>query len=354
MIAPSRAPLVDKDPENGSTESTENTDMNEKQEWLPWNKQRRNKQSCLGREKGIQWAGYTGCHRGRFAARGCKGIGMIIFQNEAVTVFQSALQMTTSTVVETDSAIFVADPCWLPAEVEEIRRWVSQHRNGRPLFVLFTHSDFDHIVGYGAFREGKVVASKFFKDNPGKHHIIDQIRDWDNQQYIRRPYEPQFPRVDYVIDHNDQKETFADEIVSFRFARGHNPDGMFTLFHEQGLLLAGDFLSDFELPLVNHSLEEYQTSLARARDWITSLKVKMLVPGHGAPTMDVQEMLCRIETAGDYLRRLEKAVRAADPDGLKALGEEFVFPSKFTREGHAANVRVIRRELGLPDPESPE
>lgn len=80
---------------------------------------------------------------------------MFRWKRGPVTLFQSDLYMTNSLVMETDDCVLVTDPCWLPREVEEIRRYVDNILGARRLFLLFTHSDFDHIIGYGAFRKLK-------------------------------------------------------------------------------------------------------------------------------------------------------------------------------------------------------
>ena len=76
---------------------------------------------------------------------------MIQYKSENITVFQSALFETTSTVIETEDVILVVDPTWLPQEVENIRNYVNSIRNHRPIYLIFTHSDYDHIIGYKAF-----------------------------------------------------------------------------------------------------------------------------------------------------------------------------------------------------------
>ena len=61
---------------------------------------------------------------------------MIIFQNDSLTVFQSALFQTNSAIVEGDGFVLVVDPTWLPSEVEEIAAYVRNIRLSRPLYLL--------------------------------------------------------------------------------------------------------------------------------------------------------------------------------------------------------------------------
>ena len=65
---------------------------------------------------------------------------MIAIQKDGLTVFQSTLWKTTSSVLETDDLILVVDPTWLPNEIKEIQEHVAHIRNGKDLYLLFTHA----------------------------------------------------------------------------------------------------------------------------------------------------------------------------------------------------------------------
>lgn len=65
-----------------------------------------------------------------------------------ITIFESALYRTTSTVFHNDDLILIVDPNWLPGEVQAVRGHVDQIKKGYPLYLLFTHSDYDHIIAY--------------------------------------------------------------------------------------------------------------------------------------------------------------------------------------------------------------
>lgn len=93
---------------------------------------------------------------------------MIQFQNEAVTVFQSALFQTTSSVIQTKEMILIVDPNWLPNEIETIRNYVNSIQWEREIYLLFTHGDFDHIIGYQAFPGAKTIGSLGLQNHPKK------------------------------------------------------------------------------------------------------------------------------------------------------------------------------------------
>jgi hydroxyacylglutathione hydrolase len=140
---------------------------------------------------------------------------MIAYKTKNLTVFQSALYHTTSTIVETDDCVMVVDPNWLPQEVDAIRHYVEQIRKGRPLYLMFTHSDWDHIIGYSAFPNATVIASESFANCVEKEVIIQQINEFDDRYYISRDYEITFPYVDIVIKQDGQLVTVGGTQLTF-------------------------------------------------------------------------------------------------------------------------------------------
>ncbi|RQW20378.1 hypothetical protein EH196_09665 [Bacillus sp. C1-1] len=49
---------------------------------------------------------------------------MIQYKTGNLTVFQSALYKTNAAIVETNDAIIMTDPNWLPTEVDEIKDYL--------------------------------------------------------------------------------------------------------------------------------------------------------------------------------------------------------------------------------------
>lgn len=103
---------------------------------------------------------------------------MIQYKTEQMTVFESALFQTTSAVIETKDCVIVVDPTWLPHEINEIKQHVQGILNHRNLYVFFTHGDFDHIIGYGAFLElnATFIGSKFLEQHPDKEEKVQMIK----------------------------------------------------------------------------------------------------------------------------------------------------------------------------------
>ncbi|MPY16907.1 MBL fold metallo-hydrolase [Paenibacillus glucanolyticus] len=272
---------------------------------------------------------------------------MIQYSDEQVTVFQSALFQTTSTVIQLDESIIIIDPNWLPHEIDEIREHVNGVRGGRDCYLIFTHGDYDHIIGYKAFPDAKTIGSAGLRDHPDKERKLKLIRDFDASYYITRNYPIEFPVLDIVIEEDGQQLALGSTTLTFYKAPGHTADGLFTVIDSVGVCVfaAGDYLSDFELPFIYHSAWDYEGTIRQAARILKEHPVTLLIPGHGQHTTSQSEMDRRVEIARSYLERLRQAVVDGDDMALDQLQEEHGFLSEFTAECHKENVRIIQNEF---------
>ena len=268
---------------------------------------------------------------------------MIAFQQNQITVFQSALFQTTSAVVEGAGFVLVVDPTWLPQEVEEIAAHVRSVRAGRDLYLLFTHSDFDHILGCGAFPGAITIASRAFQDSPNKERSVQAVRAWDSEYYIRRPYAVSYPAVDIVAAGDGQELVLGETRLTFYAAPGHNPDGLWTVIEPHGILLAGDYLSDIEFPYIYQSSTAYEQTLSKLDGILERHSVGVLVPGHGQVTTDREEMRARQQQSFDYITALRAHITSGDQTAIDAMPASYLFPLGMT-SFHAENQTLMRQE----------
>jgi hydroxyacylglutathione hydrolase len=273
---------------------------------------------------------------------------MIQFQTETVTVFQSALYHTTSTVVQTDDAIVLADPTWLPQEVSEIRTFIEKVRKGRPLYLIFTHSDWDHILGYRAFPDATVIASGKFVEQPDKDIILNQIKDFDQKYYIVRDYEMEFPRVDIAVQADGQTLQIGTTRLVFYKAPGHTSDGIFTIVEPHGIWIAGDYLSDLEFPYIYNSSAAYEETMSKAKRILAEHTIHLLIPGHGNVTASAEEMTARMDHSLAYIHSMQEAIRQKDWDACERLIGNCPFPGGM-KDFHADNRKLMMKELGIKD-----
>lgn len=260
-------------------------------------------------------------------------------------IFTSALFQTTSTLIVSDKTILLVDPNWLPSEIKTIQAVTKRFLEGRQLYILFTHSDYDHIIGANAFPEAIVIASKAFAENPNKKKILEEINFFDESNYIVRDYPISYPLVEVVVDKDGQQLTIGDMTLVFYLAPGHNADGMFTIVEEAKTWIVGDYLSDIEFPYIYHSSSDYLETLQKVDTILDLHKIDELIPGHGNPTSSVKEIQKRKLENHRYILELKNAARTKNEFDLDALWNRYQF--RRGMEGfHQKNVELIAREVG--------
>ncbi|MEO1517098.1 MAG: MBL fold metallo-hydrolase [Bacteroidota bacterium] len=270
----------------------------------------------------------------------------VVLQNDQVTVFESALYRTTTTLVDLGEALLLVDPNWLPAELAKIRAFVDSQMQGRPLYLLFTHADYDHILGWKVFPEANVIASKAFQQLADKEARIADITKFDQEYYIQRSYPIAFPEVDFAIARDGQRLSIGGQELCFYHAPGHTAEGIFTVIDSLGLWIAGDYLSNVEFPFVYHSFAAYRGCMQKARRILEEHPIRLLVPGHGDVANSSAEILSRIDASEAYLTAVWEGVQKSEDVPLSPLAEAYPFPGGLQKP-HVDNVAQARKELGV-------
>ena len=269
---------------------------------------------------------------------------MIQFKRPGLCVFESALYQTTTTVVDTADMVLVVDPNWLPDEVAEVVSYVQEIRAGRPIYLFFTHSDYDHIIGYEAFPGAKTIASSAFVENTAKDKEVQQIKAFDDKHYIQRNYGISYPKIDMVIAEDEAFLSLAETRIRFWLSPGHNGDGLFALVEPLGIWIAGDYLSDIEFPFIYHSVADYRDTLEKAAHILAQAHPKVLVPGHGSTTTDPMEMQKRIQLSHEYIDRAERHIKEEEVFDEQWLWDLYPFPIGL-KSLHEDNIQLISQTI---------
>lgn len=269
----------------------------------------------------------------------------IQISNPHLTVFESALYRTTSTVVKTPDLVLIVDPNWLPEEVATVKQYALDIRGNRPLYLLFTHSDYDHIIGYRAFTGAEVIASQAFVENADKEKVIQQIKDWDEGFYVERSYPIEYPEVNIIAKEDGQVVKIGGTTFTFYLAPGHTGDGLFTIvsWNEQRIWLLGDYLSNVEFPFIYHSSYDYEKTLSKAENMIKNWGGGVSIPGHGDATSDLADMQQRINDSRNYIQQLRNSIKLAQEFPTDTLWEKYSFRKGMERY-HGGNIILMREE----------
>jgi len=269
----------------------------------------------------------------------------IQFQNKELILFESELFRTTATLLIGEEHLLLVDPNWLPSEVDFILEMVEKLRKEKELFLYFTHSDYDHIIGYKKFVSlTKTIASQNFIDSKSIESNLLQIREFDDQYYIKRDYEIEYPKIEIAISGNTETHIFGNEKYKFYQAIGHNADGLICLNQNRGILIVGDYLSNIEFPYIYESIAAYEKTLDTLEDILKTENIKVLITGHGDFTTSKIEMQQRLNDSRDYILKLKKSVLNDEPFPTLELFERYSFPI-IMKKFHNENVKLAQKEL---------
>lgn len=263
---------------------------------------------------------------------------MLHYKKEKLTVFQSVLYQTTTAIIETEEAIVMTDPTWLPEEISSIREYIDKKLNGRKLYIIYTHSDFDHVIGAGAFPEAFVIASERFQVNKHKRAILDEMIAFDQKHYLSRPYDYTYPTVDRLIKIDGDKLKLGSLTFYFYLAPGHTKDSLFTVIEPAGIFLSGDYLSDVEIPFIASSYKDYVQTIEKAGQIIGDFDIKCHVPGHGSVAESTCEIKSRLSAARHYLEELNGD--KPETDLVEFCRNKYAFFDGM-KENHEENIKKV-------------
>jgi glyoxylase-like metal-dependent hydrolase (beta-lactamase superfamily II) len=173
----------------------------------------------------------------------------------------------------------LVDSPYFPDELEMLPEMLRQS-GFEPVGLLATHGDWDHLLARLAFPEVSLGLAEStatrIREQPGVAQ--KQLRDADNKYYVRRPRP--LSLGSYQPLPVPGKLELGGEDIELHPGEGHTDDGMILFARWCGVLIAGDYLSDVELPtwwdkaLYRKTLERLGGLLADAT---------VVVPGHGSP-----------------------------------------------------------------------
>lgn len=198
--------------------------------------------------------------------------------------------------------------------------------------VLTTHADWDHLLGRLAFPEAPLGAAEStaarLVDEPGVAQR--ELRDFDDELHVARPGPLALPGAQQlpVPGHVD----IGSESLELQPADGHTADGMAVWVPWARVLVAGDYLSPVEIPLLGPggSAAAYLATLNRLEPLVE--QADHVVPGHGGP-IDGARAAAILREDRSYLEALvERGADAPLPPARR---------TKAQRAIHAGNVERV-------------
>jgi glyoxylase-like metal-dependent hydrolase (beta-lactamase superfamily II) len=198
-----------------------------------------------------------------------------------VLVATSEVWQTTCTAVRSGGEAFVIDSPVYPDELELLPT-LMQQAQFIPKGLLVTHGDWDHLLGRLAFPGAalgcaETTAARLTAE-PGAAQR--ELRAFDDEHYVERTSPLSLGQVQPlpVPGHLE----VGDAELELHPTEGHTADGMAIWIPWAQVLVAGDYLSPVEIPMLSStgSRDAYVATLRRLEPLVA--QAAHVVPGHGA------------------------------------------------------------------------
>ena len=232
---------------------------------------------------------------------------------------------------EPGAETFVIDSPVLPEELEALPALLDRAGFPTPSGLLATHADWDHLLGRLAFPDATLgcAASSAERMRLAPGEPQRDLRSFDEEHYIRRAKPLALGSVQ-ALDVPASCEIGSHEL-DLHPTDGHTRDGMAIWADWAGVLVAGDYLSSVEIPVLGDggSIGAYLETLERLRPLVSA--AEHVVPGHG-PVLDSAGASSVLDEDLAYLGDLQaRGVAEELPHGRR---------TKAQRAVHSANVHL--------------
>jgi hydroxyacylglutathione hydrolase len=253
---------------------------------------------------------------------------------DAVAVTTSRRDATTSTVVLGPDGALLVDPAWDPDELA----WIADDlaRSGVTVAAGFaTHSHHDHLLWHPGLGDAPRFASPTTAELAAARHddlVSDLGPDWPSELA---------DLVGLVHGVDGDVVPWPGRRVELLVHHGHIAGHTALWLPDAEVLLAGDMLSDVELPLLETSTgEQYLAGLELLRPYAE--RARLLIPGHGT-VATTAAAIGRWHADNAYLRALLAGEEPQDARLARAG----------MREAHRANAAAIGARPLTPDVTGP-
>jgi glyoxylase-like metal-dependent hydrolase (beta-lactamase superfamily II) len=234
-------------------------------------------------------------------------------------------------LVRNGSEAFCIDSPVFPDELEILPAMAEQ--SGFSIVgVLATHADWDHLLGGLAFSGAPLGAAESTAarliNEPGAAQR--ELRDFDDEFYVARPKplrlgSPPTQRLDVpgFVD-------IGSQTLELHPADGHTADGMAVWVPWARVLIAGDYLSPVEIPMLSDggSIAAYLATLKRLEPLVE--QADHVVPGHGGP-IDGTRALAILREDRAYLEALGAGEDAPLPLARRTGSQRAIHAKNLTR-----------------------
>jgi glyoxylase-like metal-dependent hydrolase (beta-lactamase superfamily II) len=227
----------------------------------------------------------------------------VVSLHEDVLVATSRVFQTTCTIVRSGEEAFVVDSPVFPDELEVLPTLLQQA--GFPFSgLLATHGDWDHLLGRLSFPGAALGVAETtaarLTGEPGD--AARRLREFDDEHYVVRRGPLSLGQIE-ALPVPGKLSIGAESELELHPTEGHVADGMAIWVPWARVLIAGDYLSPVELPMLSRggSRDAYLATLRRLEPLVE--QAVAVVPGHGEPLDSVRALAILREDVA-YLEQL--------------------------------------------------
>lgn len=237
-----------------------------------------------------------------------------------VHVATSRVMHTNSTVLAASDKALLVDPGWMPDELEGLVAWLRALR----LDVVggfATHAHHDHLLWHPEFGDAQRWASERTAELAvsERESLVASLGEGWSDALVEV-----MGRVQAV-----QGDQLADVEIELIVHDGHAPGHTALWLPKQRVLIAGDMLSDVELPLPfwPDDLPAYIKALDALAPY--AARAAFVVPGHGRVGTDA---LARLDADRRYIDDMVQQGESSDPRRASpGMGEEYAHMQRLVR-----------------------
>lgn len=281
-----------------------------------------------------------------------------------VHVRRSRCYEMNSVVLVRDAHALVIDPGVLPSEMTELAAFTSERApRYEQVALAFTHPHWDHVLGKPWFPAATTYAHVGFADEAERDEaeIESKAKAWIEGEGEAWPVPFRAFAPDLAVRGTINVRMGPFDAVSYDVP-GHSASEIALWFPHEGVLVAGDRLSDIEIPWLAGPPWVYRRSLKSLHYLMEHEDVRTLVPGHGPVAHGRVTAYKRLLRDMDYLLHLEERVGAAHDRGasleeaqaelaaMEYLGKDSAYPMN---DVHRENVAFAWKGLTEDFDESP-
>jgi glyoxylase-like metal-dependent hydrolase (beta-lactamase superfamily II) len=236
---------------------------------------------------------------------------------EGVWVHASEFLQSNAVVVQGKTGVLLVDPGITSDELAVLAGDIQEL--GQPVVAGFsTHPHWDHLLWHAKFGEAPRYGTerneadiKAFLSNADWKAQVAPMLPADIADQI--PMDDLFGKITGLPAKTTQLPWDGPEVRIIEH-QGHAAGSAALLIEEQGVLVAGDMLSDILIPFLELDSEDPTADYLAALDLLEGLAddVKFFIPGHGS-VGDADEMRARIKQDRAYVQTLREGGSSDDP-----------------------------------------